>query len=135
MNHVMRVNPHMIDPFRQLSGLRMPSMSVQPSCLAHQIVYAESQDKYVVVFYISGGRLKNMLLPSGWTLTQLFVDHGDAFVRISRSTLINTAAITGVFHSSPSEVSCSIVGSGACFPIARRRVAEVRSAFKRMNPQ
>lgn len=131
---MLRRNPNMLNPFQQYYASRQSSHAVIPSCLAHQIVYAEAKEKVVELFYLdSGGKPKSFVLPSSMSLSQLVADHGDGFIKVNRNFLVNTVALTGVFPTSDKETGCSVTGFGGVIPVSRRSAITASRIYKSLN--
>lgn len=131
---MLRRNPNMLNPFQQYFAWRQGSHAVIPSCLAHQIVYAEAKEKIVEVYYLdSGNKPKSFVLSAHTSLSQLVADHGDGFIKVNRNYLVNTVALTGVFPTSDKETGCSVTGFGGVIPVSRRSAITASRIYKSLN--
>lgn len=131
---MLRRNPNMLNPFMQYYACRQASHAVIPSCLAHQIVYAEAKEKIIEVYYLdSGNKPKSFILPASASLSQIISEHGDGFIKVNRNYLVNTVALTGVFPVGPKEFGCSVTGFGGVIPVSRRSAVTAVRVYKSMN--
>lgn len=130
----MRVNPVMLEAFKLYSAPKRKYQEVPFTTLAHRIIYAESKDKGIDLYYLDNkDKLCSLVISGETSLTQLVNTHGAGFVRVGRSLLVNTVAMTGVFPISEKNYGCSVTGSGVILPVSRRCVKAAKLAFASIN--
>ncbi len=130
---MQKPNPNLVEPFKVYAGHFSPALrSEAPTCQAHEIIYAESCDRYVTVFYRRTGddKVRSMMLDSRVTLDSLVRTHGSGFFKPSRRHLINTQFITAAFPTSPTEFGCSMEGVSAVIHVSKRQVKELKKLRK-----
>ncbi len=102
---------------------------VRFSVASDQILYIESADNYVIVFYLSGNKVvKQMLRTSIKNIEALFA--GFPLKRCHRSFMVNLQKIEFVEHG---KTNCSIKLSGVekLIPVSRKFYPEFKSYIRR----
>lgn len=129
--HLQKVNPKMLEPFHRYEATPLPSKAINPTCLAHQVVFAASEDKYVTLHYLdAGGKEQSFMLSSKVTLDSMLRTHVDGFMKVNRSTMVNIDHIDSLFRTSDTDYAISLKGMAGCLDVSRRLVPRIKKILK-----